>query len=158
MAREKQDQDVSARTDDPLIYRFFTEIGIIEQLARNRLERKLPKGMTMAQFVVLQHFARRGGEQTPLSLAKAMQVSKGTMTNTLQKLEKHNFIQIRPDPDDGRGKLVALTPTGRAARDDAVARLMPEMAELEAALAGVNFPSTLPLLQAVREYLDENRE
>jgi len=147
-----------ARIDDPLIYRFFTEIGIIEQLARNKLERELPTGMSMAQFTVLQHFARLGGDRTPLALARAMQVSKGTMTNTLQRLEANGYIEVRPDPLDGRGKLVNLTAEGRTVRDQAVARLQPILDQVEVAFGGEAIEAALPFLQKVRAFLDKERD
>ena len=103
------------------MFEVFNEIGIIEQLARNRFERVLPHGMTLSQFSVLNHFARLGGEKSPLALARAFQVSKGTMTNTLQRLEVQGLVVLRPDPTDGRGKLVAITPLGESRREEAVA-------------------------------------
>ena len=146
-----------ARIDDPLIYRFFTEIGIIHQLAHNKLERELLTGMTMAQFTVLQHFARLGGERTPLALARAMQVTKGTMTNTLQRLEAGGLIKVRPDPSDGRGKLVSLTPEGRAVRDQAVARIQPELDRIQAVIGIQSIDDAMPFLQKMRAFLDEDR-
>ena len=62
---------------DPPLFRLLTEIGIIEQLARNQLERNLPDQLTMSQFVVLNHLVRLGGAWSPLRLAKAFQVTKG---------------------------------------------------------------------------------
>lgn len=44
----------------PVYFHMFTEISIIEHLARNRLEKVLPDGMSMAQFGVLNHFSRLG--------------------------------------------------------------------------------------------------
>ncbi|MBL4756840.1 MAG: MarR family transcriptional regulator [Rhizobiales bacterium] len=148
---------MSARETDPLIYRFFTEIGIIEQLARNKLEQELPDGITMAQFTVLQHFARLGGEKTPLSLARAMQVTKGTMTNTLQRLEARELIKVRPDPADGRGKLVSSTTKGRKLRDRAVAKMEPELERFTIAFGNGAIEEALPFLQKVRNFLDEDR-
>jgi len=148
---------LSARDTDPLIYRFFTEIGIIEQLARNKLEQELPDGITMAQFTVLQHFARLGGEKTPLSLARAMQVTKGTMTNTIQRLEAQELIKVRPDPADGRGKLVSLTRKGRDLRDRAVAKLEPELERFTIAFGENSIEDALPFLQKIRSFLDEDR-
>ena len=63
--------------EDPPAFRLFTEIGIIEQLARNRLERGLPDGLKVSQFVVLNHLVRLGGEWSPARLANAFQVTKG---------------------------------------------------------------------------------
>jgi DNA-binding MarR family transcriptional regulator len=98
-------------------FRFVTEIAIIEQLAGAAMEKVMPADMTRPQFDVLNHLARLGGEWTPLRLAAAMQVTKGTMTNTLGHLGDKGFVAIRPDDKDGRSKLVSLTEPGRAARD-----------------------------------------
>ena len=144
--------------DDPPVFRFFTEIGIIEQLARNAFERVMPGGLTLSQFSVLNHFTRRGGAQSPLSLARAMQVSKGTMTNTLQKLEAKGLIAMAPDPADGRGKQVSLTETGLALRQAAVAALAPDLESLIAAFGERRFARATPFLSAVREYLDRARD
>ena len=47
------------------------------------------------------------------------------MTNTLGKLEISGYIHIRPDWDDARRKLVAISPAGVRARDDAIALVAP---------------------------------
>ncbi|MEQ1783915.1 MAG: helix-turn-helix domain-containing protein, partial [Hyphomonadaceae bacterium] len=89
-----------------LYFRLFTEIGIINQLSSNRLERELPDGMSLAQFGVLNHFVRLGGQWAPTRLARAFQVTKGAMTNTLQRLEAQGLVKVVPDPKDARAKLV----------------------------------------------------
>ena len=144
--------------DDPLVFRFFNEIGIIEQLSRAQFERGLPHGLTLAQFKVLNHFARLGGERSPISLARAFQVTKGAVTNAVQKLEAKGFVATRPDPDDGRGKLVYLTDAGRAARDDAIATLQPVFPLLFAEFSDAEFAAALPFLERLRKFLDENRD
>src|SRR5271156_2003081 len=93
----------------------FGEIGAIGQLARNRLERALPEGLSQAQFSVLVRLAGHGGEENPVRLAQAFQVTKGAMTNTLQRLEAQGFVAIVGDADDGRRKRVSITPAGLAA-------------------------------------------
>ncbi len=149
--------------DDPPVFRFFTEIGIIEQLARNAFERVMPGGLTLSQFAVLNHFARRhfardGGPQSPRSLAPAMQVSKGTMTNTLQKLEAKGLIAVAPDPADGRAKQVSLTGAGLALRQAAIAALAPDLESLLGAFGEPRFARATPFLARVREYLDRARD
>ena len=89
------------QSQDPLIFRFFTEIGIIEQLARARLERALPDGMKISQFAVLNHLVRLPGKWSPARLASAFQVTRAAMTNTLQRLESRGLIKIEADPGDG---------------------------------------------------------
>src|ERR1019366_3910680 len=112
--------------------RLFTEIGIISQLVRTTLERALPEGLSYAQFGVLTHFARRGGEESPVQLARAFQVTKGAMTNTLQRLEAQGFVATAGDADDGRRKRVSIAPAGLAAHDLGVKAARPAMDALRA--------------------------
>ena len=148
---------MSEERDTP-IFAFFNEVGIIEQLARNAFERVLPDGLRVSHFAVLNHFVRLGGDWAPARLARAFQVTKGAMTNTLQKLEARGLVEIRPDPDDGRGKLVRITPAGQRARDAAIAALAPEMKALGARFDEAAFAETLPFLREVRAHLDAARE
>ncbi len=143
--------------DDPLLFEFFNEIGIIEQLTRARLDAELPHGLTMSQFRVLNHFSRLGGEKSPAELARAFQVTKGAVTNAVQKLEAKGFVAITPDPSDGRGKRVRLTEQGRVARDDSIAALAPFFPVLLSAFDEKEFAAALPFLRRLRKFLDENR-
>ena len=142
---------------DPISFRFFTEIGIIEQLARNRLERGLPDGLKISQFSVLNHLVRLGGEWSPARLARAFQVTKGAMTNTLQRLEKRGLIRVLADPHDGRAKLVDLTEAGWEMRLRCVESISPLLADLSTELPDKEFASALPVLEKVRRYLDSHR-
>ena len=146
-----------APSEDPLAFRLFTEIGIIEQLARNRLERSLPDGLKVPQFGVLNHLVRLGGEWSPVRLAKAFQVTKGAMTNTLQRLEKRGLVRVSPDPRDRRGKLVGITKAGRDMRVLCVQSISPLLADLSSELSEKDFAAALPILEKVRKYLDTHR-
>ena len=142
----------------PVPIRFFNEIGIIEQLSRNLLERHLPDGMTYAQVSLLMHLSHQapGEAETPVKLASAMQVTKGAMTNTLQKLDARGLIHIRPDPTDGRGKRVSLTEDGYALLPTVFARLQPAVAAFMAEIDGQQLEALLPTLEAVRKVLDRD--
>ncbi|MBL4614470.1 MAG: MarR family transcriptional regulator [Magnetovibrio sp.] len=144
-------------TNDPPAFRLFTEIGIIEQLARNRLERGLPDGLKMAQFGVLNHLVRLGGQWSPARLASAFQVTKGAMTNTLQRLEKRELVLVEADPDDGRAKLVSLTEAGREMRARCVQSVGPLFSELSRELTDQDIAAALPILERLRKYLDSHR-
>lgn len=148
-------------TDDsktPLAFTFFTEIGIIAQLSQTLLERSLPDGLRLPNFGVLNHFSRLGGEHSPAKLARAFQVTKGAMTNTLQRLEARGLVEVRPDPSDGRAKRVHITRKGRQVRDKAIAALTPALAGLETRFAAEQFRNSLPFLEQVRRYLDAARD
>lgn len=137
--------------------RVMTEIAIIEQLSRNKLERRLPDGVSGAMFGVLTHFMRRGGQESPAQLASAFQVTKGAMTNTLQRLEARGLVAIIGDATDGRRKLVSLTDAGAALYTDAVARLRPDLEAMREAFTDDEFVAALPFLTALRTWFDENR-
>jgi len=144
-------------TKDLLAFRFFTEIGIIEQLSRNQLEASLPDGIKMAQFAVLNHMVRLGGEWAPARLANALQVTKGAMTNTLQRLEKRQLVTIKRDPHDGRGKLVEITPAGHEMRVRCVHSVTPLLTALSKEITDKELASVLPVLEKVRAYMDLQR-
>lgn len=149
---------MTAPPDDPLAFQVLNEIGIVQQLASRRMERLLPPGLSMAGFFVLNHFARLGGERSPLALARAFQVTKGAMTNTLQRLEAAGLVAIAPDPSDGRAKRVSITPEGRRVRDACVARLAPSLAEVQAGVGADELSALLPGLRRLRAWLDEHRQ
>lgn len=138
-------------------FRLFNEIGIIAQLSGNKLERVLPEGMSLAQFSVLNHFCRLGGAWSPTRLAAAFQVTKGAMTNTLQRLEAQGFVSVSPDGDDARAKVVEITDAGRAAREAAVQATVPILAQLAGLVPLADVKAALPFLEFVRKTLDENR-
>jgi DNA-binding MarR family transcriptional regulator len=147
---------MSSPPEDPLAFRVFNEIAIIEQLARTRVERVLP--ITLAQFSVLNHFVRLGGEYAPAQLADAFQVTRQTMTSTLGRLETAGLVAIRPDPEDGRAKIVSITDAGRSMRAQCIAAQAPLLAELQAVVPEVMLSALLPRLAELRALLDANRD
>lgn len=145
-------------TDTPIAFQVLNEIGIINQLASHRFEKLLPDGLRLPHFTVLNHFVRLGGDWSPARLAGAFQVTKGAMTNTLQRLEARGLVAIRPDPRDGRAKIVSVTEKGRRVHADAIARVAPDLAEIQGAFGQGRFADALPFLRDLRAYLDKSRE
>lgn len=141
-----------------LYFSFFNEIGIIEQLSSSLLEARLPEGFLVSHFSVLNHLIRVGDGPTPLRLARAFQVPKTTMTHTLAGLEKHELIEVRPNPDDGRSKCVWLTPKGRAFRDGAIASMADDMAGFARHFEAPVIADLVPKLAEIRKYLDAARD
>jgi DNA-binding MarR family transcriptional regulator len=138
-------------------FQLFNEIGIIAQLSANRLQRVLPHDLTVAQFGLLNHCVRLGDGWGPARLAAAFQVTKGTMTSTLQRLEAKGFIRLDPDSEDGRSKRVVLTAAGRAARDDALKAMRPSLTDLPEGFPPALAREILPTLERLRIWLDTHR-
>lgn len=133
----------------------FAELMNSEQLARSMVTRALPRGMQLSHFSVLNLLAHLNGERTPAELAKAFHVTRGAMTNTLARLEWAGYIHIRPDWDDARRKFVSISPPGRAARDAAVAALLPRLAEVVRDLGPDEVRAVLPVFRRLRERLED---
>lgn len=141
-----------------LQFQILNEIGIIAQLSQTIFERVMPPGITLPQFTVLNHFARLGGTRSPAELASAFQVTRATMTSTLQRLEGKGLVSITPDPADGRGKRVALTEAGLAMRQRCIAALGPELARLETRDEDSASGILLEGLVRLRKHLDGSRQ
>lgn len=133
----------------------FSEILTVDQLARTSVARALPKGMELSHFSVLNHLAHSGGEKTPAQLAKSFHLTRGAMTNTLSKLEWAGWVHIRPDWEDARRKLVAISPSGQAARDAALVAITPVIAEVVENIGADKVRSVLPVLRELRMRLSE---
>ncbi|GHC29846.1 MULTISPECIES: MarR family winged helix-turn-helix transcriptional regulator [Gemmobacter] len=144
---------MAEKTED-LAIALFGELFMADQLARNRLTKALPKGMELSHFGVLNHLARIQEERTPAQLARSFHVTRGAMTNTLAKLEWAGHIHIRPDWDDARRKFVAISPSGRAARDAAVQAIAPLIGEVVQALGADRVRAVLPVLRELRTKLE----
>ena len=141
---------MSEQSNDSLSVALFSEIFMVDQLARARLSKALPGDMELSHFSVLNHLARAGGDRTPGQLAKAFHVTRGAMTNTLGKLERAGHVHIRPDWDDARQKFVTISPSGRSARDAAIAAITPILHDVIARIGSERVRSALPLLRELR--------
>ena len=140
------------------IFAFFNEIGIVSQLSSAFFMRLIPGGLHLSHFIVLNHLVRLGDGRTPLQIATALQVTKATMTHTLGVLARHGFIDIGPNPEDGRSKLVHLSPAGRNFRDEAIASLAPAFGFVADALSPAEIAAVMPVLEKVRKLLDAERD
>ena len=133
----------------------FGEILMVDQLARSRLSKVLPKGMELSHFSVLNHLDRSNAERSPAQLAKTFHLTRGAMTNTLHKLENAGYVHIRPDWDDARRKMVAISPAGRQARDTALVSMEPIINDIVSRLGDDRVRAALPILRELRLKLEE---
>tara|TARA_E500000178_G_scaffold220130_1_gene217208 strand:- start:48 stop:500 length:453 start_codon:yes stop_codon:yes gene_type:complete len=135
----------------------LSEIATIEQLARNKLDKALPKDLNISSFSVLNHFSGSKAEKTPLQLARSFHVTKGAMTNTLNKLEKLGYIHIRPDWNDARKKLISVSQSGVDARNYAIKSIKPILDEIIQKTELVTKKSFLGDLRSFRETIEKNK-
>ncbi len=139
------------------VFAFFNEIGIINQLSSTLFAQVLPDGVHPSHFSIVNHLVRLGDGKTPVEIARAMQVTKNTMTHSLKVLEGRGFVSVVPNPDDARGKRVYLTDPGRSFREEAVAAVVARFGPLMGPEQLAAMGRMMDDLRALRKHLDENR-
>eukprot|EP00903_Cladosiphon_okamuranus_P001500 g1498.t1 len=73
-------------------------------------------------------------------------------------LLEHGFVEMRPNPDDGRSKTVWLTDQGRSFRENAIRSIEPDIAALKEAIPADRISELLPVLAEVRAFMDAYRD
>ena len=75
-------------------------------------------GLTMWGYIVLLALDR-SSMRTQAALAAAIGADKTRIIRTLDDLQHDGYIERRPDPDDRRVRLLAITEAGRKVKDAA---------------------------------------
>lgn len=129
-ARERPELDVSP----------IEVIGRLHRLAL-RLTAELEPvfaahGLGEGDFDVLSALRRAGEpfERRPSEIAEHTMVTTGAVTKRIDRLEAAGLVRRRASETDGRGRVVALTPEGRAVIDAAFADHVANEARLLEAL------------------------
>lgn len=93
-------------------------------------------GLTSGRFALLMLLRHAPSNQlSPSEMAKRAQVSRATMTQFIDCLEKDKFITRIDDPNDGRSMLIRLAPKG----ETVLKRFLPaHLKELEALTVSLN--------------------
>ena len=93
----------------------ITSIMRLQQVFLSRADATLrPLELTFARYEVLMllSFSKLG--QLPLGIiGERLQVNAASVTNAVNRLEARGLVVRRPNPQDGRGTLAALTEPGR---------------------------------------------
>jgi len=95
-------------------------------LAGHRKRAFSAHGIEGWEFDVLAALRRAGSPYrlSPGQLLRETHVTSGTMTNRVDRLVARGAVTRIPDPDDGRGMLVTLTPAGLELVDAALVSLV----------------------------------
>jgi DNA-binding MarR family transcriptional regulator len=140
-ARERPDLDVSPQG----------VIGRLHRLAGHLTEQLTVVyrrfGLGEGDFDVLATLRRAGPpfERAPGELAQFTMVTTGAMTKRIDRLERDGLVTRRRSTADGRGRVVALTPSGRELIDAAFAEHMSNERRLVDALS----PEDATLLESL---------
>jgi DNA-binding MarR family transcriptional regulator len=142
----------AARPDlDPEPLALVGRVLVLARLLEARVEAALAKHrLTLGQFDILATLRRHGpaGGLSPTVLMGSVVLSSGGMTSRLDKLAERGLVARKPDPDDRRGVLVALTPKGRKLIDAATATRFADAADSLPPLPAVDRKRLERLLRA----------
>jgi DNA-binding MarR family transcriptional regulator len=85
------------------------QVNALARLLATLLHREIaPHGVAPGQFAQLLALYDRDG-RTPSELSRAVSIEPGTMTKTLQRMERDGLVERRRDPRDGRAVTIHLT-------------------------------------------------
>jgi DNA-binding MarR family transcriptional regulator len=105
--------------------RAATSVFRVQQILLARFDEVLkPHELTFARYevLVLLTFSRTG--ELPLKvIGSRLMVHPTSVTNAIDRLVSAGFVRRRPNPDDGRGVLAAITDDGRRVVERATAEL-----------------------------------
>ncbi|WP_081963826.1 MarR family transcriptional regulator [Hoeflea sp. BAL378] len=139
-------------------YTYFSEVSKICQLCTTLVGKMLPDGVHPSHFAIILHLVRSGDGITPLNLASAMNLSKATISHSIQVLEKRGYIETKPCEHDARSKQVFLTDAGRAFCDEAINAAARTFHHILRDEDRQIMTDALPGLAAIRGLLEANRE
>jgi DNA-binding MarR family transcriptional regulator len=101
----------------------------MQEMVRLRLVERGFGDLRPSMVAVAQHISADGSRVT--DLAAAAWITKASVVQAIDELERRGYVERTPDPTDGRAKLVRMTAKGRAA--EAAGR--EAIAEIRTALA-----------------------
>ena len=133
----------------------FHEIGAIEHYMRQAVGRHLPAGMTNAHFELLGYFARHGDGQTPAAIARTLMMTKGAVTNILQKMEAQGYVAVLADCADRRKKRVRVTRAGLDAYGCVQRNMKSKVEALRGGFTDNEFKAAIPFLRALHTFMAE---
>lgn len=87
-----------------------------QKLARYYNKRLASYGLSATKALLLLEISPGNGEH-PRTLAAKLDLENSSISGLLDRLEKKNLIERRPDPNDRRGILIFLTTAGITARE-----------------------------------------
>jgi len=97
----------------PLLQAFFWfDDGLQSYLqARGWSQVTRPQSMVMSNVVI--------GVHKPSDIARNLGISRQAVHTTINQMVELGMLELRDDDEDGRAKIVALTPLGAQMREDA---------------------------------------
>lgn len=114
------------RRSEPVSMAAATSVMRAQQLLLTEFDQVCGRhGLTFARYeaLVLLTFSRDGA--LPMGkIGQRLMVHPTSATNIIQRLDAQGFVERRPNPQDGRGTLAAITPAGHEAMEAVTSELV----------------------------------
>ena len=119
---------------------------------RQATEALAPLELELFEYDVLSALRRQGRPYglPATGLAKETGLSSGAMTNRIDKLEERGLVSRNPDESDRRAVIVALTPDGKRAIDEAIQLRLDAADESLQGLSSKEIGNLASLLRKIR--------
>lgn len=105
-------KDTRAAIANRLFFRLYQCANMLHKTGTRAIEEE---GLTTQQWAVLGALSRpqAGGAMKLGELARYLMVSRQNLAGVIGRLERDGRVESAPDPQDGRSRLIRLTPGGR---------------------------------------------
>jgi DNA-binding MarR family transcriptional regulator len=136
-------------TEHDFIGRVIRDAFTWQMLEVDEVIQQRHPGVTPGQNQVMTVIDAEGTR--PAELARRVGVTRQSMAETLAGMVARGFIELRPDPEDGRAKVAVLTKAGWAALHDGLDAVLAVHRHWESILGETKMTRLVKLL---RELLD----
>ncbi len=146
-----------ARNDD--VVDALRQLETTEAHLRARLRRRF--GVSNSDIVALQHIdrAERGGRTVQImELTAVLGITNSATTALVQRLEERGHLIKRPDPNNGRARLVTLTDNTRAQLLEALEATQQRVDDVIASISDTERARSIKLLHRIDEALRADNE
>lgn len=154
--REKHDGALTGRTDIRVWLRLLSCSTVIEKRLRRRFVDQYDT--TLPRFDVLATLERYPAGMNMGELSRALLVSNGNVTSLVRQLETAGLLSSRPDPEDRRSSIVALTERGRVHFDELAAAHHKWIRKMFAGMNEGDLQAMYKLLAALKDSIATDRE
>lgn len=133
---------------------FFTEIAIIEHLARTRVERNYSQDLKAGHFGILNYFMRNHpGPDSIRGIAWAFQEDEARIIEQIRALAALGYVSVVPGVRE-IDSMVDVTEDGRAAQDAQLTRMAPDFEQLVAEIPPEDLVTAYRVLHEIRLVMD----
>lgn len=133
----------------------FTEIAIIEHLARTRIERSSDGTTSAGEFGILNYFRRTHPDPDTISgIAWSFQEEESHTADKVASLEAKGYVTVTPAGSRDGSAIVFVTEEGREAQEEKIQSMAPDFEQLVAEIPNGDLDTTVRTLREIRLTLD----